>query len=84
MISWIDLDVISGGVRGIGNSKKKLENRRCGLNLGVLLNLCERGAGRLERMKHGCGIKDRDDKSSGIEILMTDPFPKINPSQWPG
>jgi hypothetical protein len=25
------------------------------------------------------GIKDRDDRSSGIEILMTDPFVKINP-----
>ncbi len=25
--------------------------------------------GSLERMKHGNGIKDRDDKSRGIEIL---------------
>jgi hypothetical protein len=23
-------------------------------------------------MKHGSGVKDRDDKSSGIEILMAD------------
>ena len=30
------------------------------------------GIGRLERMKHGNGRKDRDDRSSGIEILMTD------------
>ena len=30
------------------------------------------GVGRLERMKHGNGIKDRDHKSSGIEILMHD------------
>jgi hypothetical protein len=36
--------------------------------------------GRLERMKHGNGIKDRDDKSSGIEILMTETFAKINPT----
>ncbi len=25
-------------------------------------------------MKHGSGIKDRDDKSSGIEILMAEGF----------
>jgi hypothetical protein len=31
-------------------------------------------------MKHGSGIKDRDDRSSGIEILMTDAFAKINPT----
>jgi hypothetical protein len=36
------------------------------------------GVGRLERMKHGTGIKVRDDKWNGIEILMTDPFVKIN------
>jgi hypothetical protein len=36
--------------------------------------------GHLERMKHGSGIKGRDDKSSGIEILMTDAFAKINPT----
>ncbi len=28
--------------------------------------------GLLERMKHGNGIKDRDDKSNGIVILMTE------------
>ncbi len=38
------------------------------------------GVARLERMKHGSGIKDRDDKSSGIEIHMTDDLPKINPT----
>ena len=32
------------------------------------------GAARLERMKHGRGIKGRDDKS------MTDVLPKINPT----
>ncbi len=32
------------------------------------------------RMKHGSGIKDRDDKSRGIEILMVDDFAKINPT----
>jgi hypothetical protein len=31
-------------------------------------------------MKHGSGIKVRDDKSSGIEILMADAFAKINPT----
>ena len=36
--------------------------------------------GRLERMKHGSGIKDQDDRSNGIEILMTDDLPKINPT----
>jgi hypothetical protein len=38
------------------------------------------GRGRLERMKHGNGIKDRDDKSNGIEILMNEGFAKINPT----
>ena len=31
-------------------------------------------------MKHGGGVKGRDDKSSGIEILMADAFAKINPT----
>jgi hypothetical protein len=35
--------------------------------------------GLLERMNHGGGIKDRDDKSSGIEVLMVDDLVKINP-----
>jgi hypothetical protein len=39
------------------------------------------GMGRLERMKHGSGINDRDDRSRGIEILMTDVFVKINPTE---
>ncbi len=38
------------------------------------------GRGGLERMKHGNGIKDRDDKSSGIRILMSETFAKINPT----
>ena len=38
------------------------------------------GVTRLERMTRGSGIKDRDDKSSGIEILMTEVFAKINPT----
>jgi hypothetical protein len=29
-------------------------------------------------MRHGNGIKGRDDRSSGVEILMTDVFTKIN------
>jgi len=36
--------------------------------------------GCLEQMKHGSGIKGRDDKSSGIEFLMADAFAKINPT----
>jgi len=40
----------------------------------------ESGVGRLERMKHGSGIKGLDDKSTGIEIFMTEAFDKINPT----
>ena len=35
---------------------------------------------RLDRMKHGSGIKDRDDRSSGIEIHIADALAKINPT----
>ncbi len=38
------------------------------------------GATRLDRMKRGSGIKGRDDKSSSIEIRMTDTLVKINPT----
>ncbi len=38
------------------------------------------GVGLLERMKHGRGIMGLDDKSSGMEILMTETFVKINPT----
>jgi hypothetical protein len=31
-------------------------------------------------MKRGRGINDRDEKSSGIDILMTDALAKINPT----
>jgi hypothetical protein len=31
-------------------------------------------------MKRGRGIKGLDDKSSGMEILMTEDFTKINPT----
>jgi hypothetical protein len=31
-------------------------------------------------MNRSNGIKDRDDKSSGIEILMSEVFAKINPN----
>jgi hypothetical protein len=31
-------------------------------------------------MKHGGGIKDLDDKSSGIEILIPEAFSKIKPT----
>ena len=36
--------------------------------------------GHLERMKHDSGIKVRDDRSRGIEILIPDTFSKINPT----
>jgi hypothetical protein len=39
------------------------------------------GVGLLERMKDGSGTKDRNDKSNGIEILMSDTFTKINPTE---
>jgi hypothetical protein len=32
-------------------------------------------------MKRGKGIKGRDDRSNGIEILMSDAFAKINPTE---
>jgi len=38
------------------------------------------GGARLGRMKRGRGMNDRDDKSNGIEIPMTDALPKINPT----
>ena len=31
-------------------------------------------------MKHGSGIKDRDDRSSGIEIRIADASAKIRPT----
>jgi len=38
------------------------------------------GVGRLERIKRGNGTKGREDRSSGIEILIADAFAKINPT----
>jgi hypothetical protein len=35
---------------------------------------------RLDRMKHGSGIKDREDRSSGIEIRLVEALAKINPT----
>ena len=34
----------------------------------------------LDRMKIGRGIKGLDDKSSGMEILISEDFAKINPT----
>ncbi len=36
------------------------------------------GVTRLDRMKHGSGIKGRDDRSTGIEIHIVDVVVKIN------
>jgi hypothetical protein len=38
------------------------------------------GVTRLDRLKHGSGIKDRDDRSIGIEIHITEALAKINPT----
>jgi hypothetical protein len=35
---------------------------------------------RLDRMKRGSCIKDRDDRSSGIEIRIAEALAKINPT----
>ncbi len=35
----------------------------------------------LERIKRGRGIKGREDKSNGIEILITEYFAKISPNK---
>jgi hypothetical protein len=40
----------------------------------------KKGATRLDHMKHGSGIKGRDDRSSGIEIHIADTLAKINPT----
>ncbi len=32
-------------------------------------------------MKRGSGIKDREDKSSGMQILISEDFAKINPTE---
>jgi hypothetical protein len=47
----------------------------------VTLQLCEvkkSGVTRLDLMKHGSGIKGRDDRSSGIEIRIADDLAKIS------
>jgi len=38
------------------------------------------GVGYREQMKRDSGIKDRDDRSRGIEILIPDVFDKIKPT----
>ncbi len=38
------------------------------------------GTARLDLMKRGRGINDRDDRSSGIEMRMADALAKINPT----
>ena len=38
------------------------------------------GGARLDLMKHGRGINGRDDKSSGIDIRMTEALAKVNPT----
>ncbi len=38
------------------------------------------GVTRLDHMKHGSGIKDRDDRSNGIEIRLAEALAKINPT----
>ena len=38
------------------------------------------GVTRLDHMKRGSGIKDRDDRSSGLEIRIAEGLAKINPT----
>jgi hypothetical protein len=38
------------------------------------------GVGRRERMKRGIGMKGRDERSRGIEILIVDAFVIIKPT----
>ena len=38
------------------------------------------GVTRLDRLKRGSGIKDRDDRSIGIEIRIAEDLAKINPT----
>jgi hypothetical protein len=38
------------------------------------------GVGRHERMKHGSGTKDREERSKGIEIRIADVFTIIKPT----
>ncbi len=53
--------------RGTGNPKDKDEvDKSCGI--------------LFSRKRHGGGIKGLDDKSSGMEILMTETFAKIKPT----
>ena len=40
-----------------------------------------RGVGRRERMKRDSGMRDRDERSRGIEILMSDAFTMIKPTE---
>jgi hypothetical protein len=39
------------------------------------------GVKSLERMRQGNGMKDREDKLSGVEILIVEKFTKINPNE---
>jgi hypothetical protein len=52
--------------------KQNTEDKKRGKELKCVV-------GRLDRMKRGNGIKGRDDKSSGIEILMAEALPKLSP-----
>ena len=54
--------------------RQNTEEEKRGKELKVLV-------GRLERMKLGNGLKGRDDKSSGIEILMAEAFAQTKPSE---
>ncbi len=51
------------------------------MRLGSVIRVgAKSGRGRLDRRKRDSGIKDRDDKSNGVEILMVETFAKIKPT----
>jgi hypothetical protein len=49
-----------------------------GISPGKTREGARSGVTRLDRMKHGSGIKDRDDRSRGIEIRIAEVLAKIN------
>jgi hypothetical protein len=46
-----------------------------------VLGIGDKDVEHLERMKHGNGIKDREDKLSGIQMLIAEVFAKVNPTE---
>ena len=49
-------------------------------HLGKNTREAKSGVGRRERLKRGRGTQDRDERSNGIEIRITDDFVIIKPT----